>query len=116
MFRSERSALWTTTRIIKVVRARGVLYKEALTVSQDPGLVRRAEADIVEDEERQAGAAPEPEPAHLRQQVQAAVQPQEHLLPLLPERQVQEQLQPEDGQVAEMSVPSFRQRERQEVL
>ena len=71
-------------RVLKAGRAHGLVYKEALTVRQDPGLMGGAEADVVEDEERQARAAAVPEPAHLRQQVQTAVEPQDHLLPILP--------------------------------
>lgn len=54
--------------------------------------------------------------AHLREQVQAAVQPQDHLLPVLPGRHVQEKLQPQHRQVTEMSTASFWQRQRQKVL
>lgn len=86
------------------------------TIGKDLGLVGGAEANVMENEERQARAAPVLELAHLRQQVQAAVEPQDHLPPILCTGHIQEQPQPENSQAAETLTPSFRQRERQEVL
>lgn len=56
------------------------------------------------------------ESAHLREQVQTAIQPQNHLLPVFFEGHVQQQLQPEHAQVTQMFVSPFRQRQRQKVL
>lgn len=86
------------------------------TIGQNLGLTGGTEANVMENKERQTRAALVLELAHLCQQVQAAVKPQDHLLPAFPIRYVQEQLQPENGQVTETLIFSFRQCERQEVL
>lgn len=90
--------------------------ERARTVGQDLGPIGGTETNVVEDEQGQTGAALRPERAHLGQQVQAAVQPQDHLLPIFSEGDVQEQLQPQNGQAAEASAASFGQCERQKVL
>lgn len=80
-----------------------------LTVSQHLGLTGRTETNVVKNEERQVGAALMLELAQLCKRVQAAIEPQDHLLPVFSQGHIQEELQPKDGQVTEMSVSSFRQ-------
>lgn len=87
-----------------------------LTVGQDLGLTGGTEANIMKDKKRHLGAALVLALAHLRKQVQAAAQPQDHLLPILSERHVQEQLQPQNAQPTELPAPSFGQCQRQEAL
>lgn len=59
-------------------------------MSQDLGLIGRTETNVMKNEERQVRAALVLELAQLCKRVQAALEPQEHLLPVFLQGHIQQ--------------------------
>lgn len=91
----------------------------AHTIGQDFGLVSRAEADVVENEQDGGFCAGVFGQGQFDQQLQSPSEPEDHLLSVLPERHVQQQPEPQGQRIRcrnAASTTCLRHGERQELL